>query len=225
MVMRASASTSRRIELICPDCRSRNTVTLWERVDAHDVELVSRIMDGSLFDFHCRVCDNPIPGDHSIDFIDRNLKLFVRYQAPGDAGQSAGWAAAIGEGEVPGEYLLLRAEDQASFIELVHVWNAGLDVAGMLILKHQLAAQITHDAESEPLVCSFDLQDDQGNLQYILIMKESARPETVTFSADVLKGVLERFQSDIPVLFQRGQWVDWNAETVRRFWKRHAAGA
>jgi hypothetical protein len=217
------ASQLKPIELICPECRSRNSISLCERVDAEDAERVGQILDGALFDFRCRGCGSAIPGDHSIDFIDRHQKLFVRYQAPGDLGPAAGWTAALGERDSPEEYLLIRAGGQADFIELVHVWDAGLDLGGMLILKHQLASQITHDAELEaaPLVCSFDRIDDTGNLQYILILKENSRPETVTLPPDVLGGVLRRFQTDIPVLFARGKWVDWNAETVRQLWQRH----
>ncbi len=212
--MKGKPSSFRVIDLLCPDCRSRNSVTLWERVESSDKELVNKVLDGSLFDVPCRGCEQVIPGDHSIDFHDPVGKLFVRYEAQGNIRPAAGWTAALGENQSAEEYRLLRVGSQHAFIELVRIWNEGLDPIAMLLIKHQLAGQVAREFERLPVVCSFDRRNDSCDLEYVVLVREEDELQSLTVPSaayEYSREIAVRWQSSRE---QAAGWIDWNQNTV-----------
>src|SRR5688572_14040036 len=78
-------SRSRQIKVLCPECQAPNPFTQWEVVDAaENPEAVDAIVDGSLFEFTCRNCEEEITLDFSVRMEDHSYGGIgmVQYDAP-----------------------------------------------------------------------------------------------------------------------------------------------
>src|SRR5262249_49154899 len=137
------------IEIVCPFCGAKKRVRVWLNLNAQENPgQIEDALSGKLFEVDCKGCKGEIPLEHSLHFHDPSEKRYYRFDAP-----SGGLQARTEELVEGGSgYDLRRTADFSSSLELLHIWNEGLDDAPMLLMKHMLAAEVEQQAGNPPLI-------------------------------------------------------------------------
>ena len=207
------ASRSRPIEVLCPECRAPNPFLQWEVVDAgENPAQVKGILDGELFDFTCRNCEQEITLDHSIRFEDHSACAICQYDPPRHVPLDL-------PPDPPPAYRLRRLSDQNAFIELVRIWKDSLDDGVMLLVKHMLARDVEQNLGVRPLVCSFDSTGEvegERSLDYAVWMPEEEEPRLFQMSISLYDQFQIALESDLPEILPDGEWVRWDQSTAQR---------
>ncbi len=205
-------SRSKRLEVLCPECQAPNPFLQWEIVDsAENPELCQLILDGSLFDFTCRNCEEEITLDFSIRFEDHAHERMVQYDAP------RGPQLALVDPPNPW-YRMRLVRDQNAFIEVVRIWNDNLEDYVMLVLKHLLVRDYEAETGQRPLLCSYMSRSSESELdrfEYAISFRGDASPRFTSGDvpySELLFGMSRHAEELMP----NGQWVPWDHEMAKR---------
>lgn len=208
-------SRSRRIEVLCPECRAPNPFVQWEVVDAaENPPLMDRILEGTLFDFVCTNCEEEITLEFSARFEDHAAALIVKYEAPRGPALEEPW--------IPGEkYRLRRVSDQNAFTELARIWKDSLDDSAMLVMKHMLARDVEEQHRIRPLVCGYEglgEVDGEPCLSFIVWLPQDNEPRAFSVSSSVYEEIRARLPADAESTSSGERWVDWDSAAAQRIY-------
>ena len=209
-------SRSKKIEVYCPECHTRNQFVQWEVVDAaENPPLVARILDGTLFDFTCDNCEEEITLEFSVRFEDSRAKLMFQYEAPRAPVLPV-------PRKLPPEFRLRRISDQNAFIELARIWKNSLDDSVMLLVKHMLARDVEEQHGIRPLVCSYDgLGEIEGepSLDYFVWLPEEQEPRVFSIPRNLYDDLKAKLPDEAEQILPDGQWIDWNSATAQKLFE------
>jgi len=215
-------SRSRNVDIVCPECEARNPFTEWEIVDsALNPELFAAIVDGSLFDFTCRHCQEVITLDFSIRLHGPDTRAMIQYDAP--RGPQLETSAA----PTP-EYRLRKVRDQNGFIELARIGKDSLNDGVMLLLKHMLARDLEQQFGNRPLVCGYDsIVEEAGErfLGFAFVMPDDTEPRLFPATYKNYEGFVRAMEPDLQDIMPPGTWVNWDHQTAQRLLDALEAGA
>lgn len=75
-------SSFRNIKINCPDCNTEGPYTVWDSVNVDlDLELKSKVMDGSLFTWVCPNCKKSFNAPYSFLYHDMTHNFMVQFDA------------------------------------------------------------------------------------------------------------------------------------------------
>ena len=175
---------------------------------------VTAILEGELFDFTCRNCEQEITLEHSIRFEDHSARAMCQHDPPRQALLEL-------PSETPADYRLRRLSDQNAFIELIRIWKESLDDGVMLLVKHMLARDVEEEAGVRPLVCSFENQSEvegEPYLDYVVWLPEEEDPRLFSMPMQTYNRFRSILSNELDRLLPAGQWVDWDSATAQRLY-------
>jgi len=205
-------SRSNRIDVVCPECQARNPFEQWEVVDAvESPDLVARILEGTLFDFTCRNCEELITLDYSFRLEDHANRRMLQYDPLRGIPLEAP--------AIPlSNYRLLRVSDPNAITEVARIWKDSLNDGVMLVIKHLLAGDLERSLGFRPDVCGYTGRADvegEAHLAFVVQFNdEEPRDYSVQWSLyeKLRAGQVDGAGADIT-----GQgWIPWNSETAGR---------
>ncbi len=210
---------SKDVEFTCPHCKARNNATLWPRIDAESApEIMDQLYAGTLFDHVCFHCHQPTALDHTvlIEFVPSQTAILN--SPPNDP---LAEAVKSSDAALAG-YHLRRVTDSNTLRELALVIRDGLDDAGMLLLKHMLAARVMDDRGEPPVLCNYEstMRDGQRQwFEYVLFQNEESEPETLAVPMSAYESVLEVAREKREWACPCGEWIDWDEDSARKLWE------
>ena len=197
-----------RIEpMVCPQCEQRDTLRLWEEINAkEDVTAKSRLLDGSLFEYRCKKCGYSTGVAYNCIYKDDEKHFIVYFAADGD---NEGMKAAMDRIEEDANKMAVAGlkynvrrrivNDANTMREKVIIFEAGLDDRIIELMKILYVSAIRENRPEIAVVgCFFCIVDGQWRMEMLTA-------DGRAFGLDVQRELYGEFEKEYEALLSENR--------------------
>ncbi len=202
-------SLPNQITITCPACQHQQAFTIWRSINVTlDPELKKRLLDRSLFSFHCETCGHNAIVDQELLYhdMDCHVMIMLGRQKP----EEPAFPGPLGE-KIQAEYSYRFVGSVNELIEKVLILDADLDDRAVEMFKVPLMSNIDEiQRDSNPELYFSEIYADEESQEMIrfVLVNEAGTSSISVLLEDVYREFVDKFCGGLPtVVSECGQWL------------------
>lgn len=183
-------STSIISDIACPNCGKIHSLQIFTSVNiADNPELKERVLDESLFDYHCDECDYYSEITYPMVYHDPKAGYMIVLLNQGQEYEE------LSIPPVLNNVVKRRVYSLAELKEKVLIFDSGYSDVAVELVKNALRGIITKTYQTDEVDCYFSRKADDGSLEFAIFIRSSNEPVYHSTKAEVYEQSSEILRS------------------------------